>query len=457
MGNNYGPKIVTDGLVLCVDGSSVDPTYGNFNDNDLIKEFHSLQPNGSTGEETLEIGLDPWGRQTVLDRSLNNDATSNYDGGDTGAELLAVDNSQKYRFTYWFRVDEKGSSGTLYFGLYSYNASGATIAVIHNGTGSSTTNAYFSYPGHNNGAFTEGVWYMLVCYVQPYGSGVVSESESGYYDMNTGTKFNPSSGNISHIGEWGNGVTKTQFRYYLYYSSDPEVAISWYEPRIDLVDTNEPSVTDMLNHPPNRLTNLAGTGYNARGRNGLTYDSTYQALNFSRTDYSHLVIADHNDIDITGDMTIECWVYLNSAMNSNLCMLVNKRDASDYTAPFEVYFEDRGGQNAYVFGLGGGSSNWNDAGDNNNFNGTYNKWDHVVCTITGTAMKVFVNGSAGGTDTFSGTRQTNAVPLRIGGIYTWSTTGYELDGKMGAVRIYSRALSTAEIANNYNTHKERYN
>ena len=84
----------------------------------------------------------------------------------------------------------------------------------------------------------------------------------------------------------------------------------------------------------------------------------------------------------------------------------------------KLYFEDRGGQNAYVFGLGGGSSNWNDAGDNNNFNGTYNKWDHVVCTITGTAMKVFVNGSAGGTDTFSGTRQTNAVPLRIGGIYS---------------------------------------
>ncbi len=100
MGNNYGPKIVTDGLVLCVDGSSVDSTYGNFNDNDLIKEFSNLIPNGSTGEETLEIGLDPWGRQTVLDRSLNNDATSNYDGGDTGAELLAVDNSEKYRFTY---------------------------------------------------------------------------------------------------------------------------------------------------------------------------------------------------------------------------------------------------------------------------------------------------------------------------------------------------------------------
>ena len=97
MGNSYGPKIATDGLVLCVDGSSVDPTYGNFNDNDVITEFYNLQPNGSTGEETLEIGLDPWGRQTVLDRSLNNDTTSNYDGGDTSGDY-SISSSAKYRY-----------------------------------------------------------------------------------------------------------------------------------------------------------------------------------------------------------------------------------------------------------------------------------------------------------------------------------------------------------------------
>ena len=207
--------------------------------------------------------------------------------------------------------------------MYAYNSSSQNVGIYPNAGSGATTNPYFAYPGHNNGVFTEGEWYMLVTYVHPEGSTNPTDSTAGYYSMRTKAKIsNPSSGNVSHNPVWVNATTKAQFRYYLYYSGDPEVAISWYEPRIDLVDTNEPSVTDMLNHPPNRLTNLAGTGYNARGRNGLTYDSTYQALNFSRTDYSHLVIADHNDIDITGDMTIECWVYLNSAMNSNLCMLV---------------------------------------------------------------------------------------------------------------------------------------
>ena len=81
----------------------------------------------------------------------------------------------------------------------------------------------------------------------------------------------------------------------------------------------------------------------------------------------------------------------------------------------------------------------------------------MVGTVSGTAMKMFVNGSAAGTATFSGSRQTNSYALRLGGIYTaYSTDAYHLDGKMGAARIYSRALSAAEIENNYKTHKERY-
>ena len=43
MGNNYGPKIVKNGLALCVDASSADSTYANFGTNDLITEFYNLQ------------------------------------------------------------------------------------------------------------------------------------------------------------------------------------------------------------------------------------------------------------------------------------------------------------------------------------------------------------------------------------------------------------------------------
>ena len=458
MGQSYGPKLVTDSLVLCFDGSDSKATYANFNDNDIVTEFYNLQANGGSGEETLELGTDPWGRRAVLDRSLNNDTGSNYDGGDT-SNIYAVANTSKYRFTYFFRVDKKGSNGTLYFGLYGYNSSTQNIGVFSpSGTGSANTNPYFSYPGHNHANFTEGQWYMFVAYVHPEGSTDVSDGTAGYYHMGTGEKVTGlSTGNINYNGVWQNATTQTQFRYYLYYSTDPTVEMSWYEPRIDLVDGNEPSITDMLNNPPNRLTNLTSSGYNARGRNGLTYDSTYQALNFSRTDKSHLIVPHHDDINITGDMTVECWVYLNSAMNGNLAMLVVKRETSDYLLPYALWFEDRSGQNKYAAYLGGVSPNYAYVGSNDNFNGVYNKWDYVCFTVSGTTVSLYVNGVLDTSGTFSGTRQSNSIPLRIGGVYSWYTEGaYHLDGKIGSTRIHSRALSAAEVKSNFNAHRKRF-
>jgi hypothetical protein len=457
MASRYGGKIINDKLLLCLDGANVNPTYNNFNNTDIVTEFVNLKPNGSSNEETLEMGLDPWGRTTVLDRSLNNDTTSNYDGGDTSNTYTGVDSSVKYRFTYWFRVDEKGNNGNLYFGLYGYNSSGSNIAIRNNGGSSGTTNPYFSYPGHTNSQFEEGKWYMFVAYVHPAGSTNPTDTTAGFYDVATGLKItNPSSGNVSHNAVWDSTHTKTQYRYYLYYSTDPNVKMSWYESRIEKIDGNEPSITDMLNAPPDRLNDLTNNGYNARSRNGLSYNSSDKSLSFTANDTSHLIIPSYSDLDITGDMTIECWVNLNSTMNGALCELAIKRSNSDYTSPFGLYFEDRSGQNLFAVLLGGGGSTYTIVGSNNNFNGVYGKWDHVVFTISGTAMTMYVNGTQGGTATFSGTRQTNTTPLRLGGIYSYYTGNYMLDGKIGAYRMYTKALNSAEVLNNYNTSKSRF-
>ena len=457
MASRYGGKIINDNLLLCLDGANINPTYNNFNNTDIVTEFVNLKPNGSSNEETLEMGIDPWGRTSVLDRSLNNDTTSNYDGGDTSNIYTGIDSSVKYRFTYWFKVDEKGNNGRLYFGLYGYNSSSSNIGINNNGGTSSTTNPYFSYPNHHSSVFEEGKWYMFVAYVHPAGSTNVTDSTAGFYNVATGLKItNPSDGNVSHNAVWDSTHTKTRFRYYLYYSTDPNVKMSWYESRIEKVDGNEPSITDMLNSPPDRLNDLTNNGYNARSRNGLSYNSSDKSLGFTADDNSHLIIPAYSDLDITGDMTIECWVNLNSTMNGAFCILATKRSDSDYTAPFVLYFDDRLGQNQFTILLGGGSPNYTIVGDNNNFNGVYGKWDHVVFTISGTAMTMYVNGTQGGTGTFSGTRQTNTTPLRLGGVYSYYTTNYMLNGKIGAFRMYTNALSSTEILNNYNMSKSRF-
>ena len=138
-------------------------------------------------------------------------------------------------------------------------------------------------------------------------------------------------------------------------------------------------------------------------------------------------------------------------------MIINKRDASDYATPFTLYFRDTGGEDSYRFYVGGGGSTWSDnAGDADNFDGVYGKWDYVVATIEGTSMKMYVNGVLSGTQTVNGSRQTNNSPVKIGGPYTNGGTNYMFDGGIAVVMIYNTALSSDQVMQNYNYHKHRY-
>lgn len=109
MSTRYGGKIVTDGLVLSMDAADIKSSCANVSNNDTVTELAFVTPCGS-GEELIEAGNDPWGKRSILDRSVNNDATSNYDGGFAHGWYTGIDHTQKYRFTYWSKVDEVGTS-----------------------------------------------------------------------------------------------------------------------------------------------------------------------------------------------------------------------------------------------------------------------------------------------------------------------------------------------------------
>ena len=249
MGQSYGPGIITKDLILCTDAADLNSTYAKMNTNDIVTELAFTTANTSNEERIEAYREDPWGKTALLDRSINNDTNSNYDGGDTSG-VYNVDSSVKYRFTYFFRVDRKGINGTLYFGLYGYNSSTSNIGVHNNGGsagGYSTTNPYFSYPSHADYRFDEGRWYMFVAYAHPVGSTNPTDNTAGFYDMVTKQKISGlSTGNVSYNAVWKSGTAKAQFRYYLYYSTDPNVEMSWYQTRIDPINGNEPSITAML-------------------------------------------------------------------------------------------------------------------------------------------------------------------------------------------------------------------
>ena len=124
-------------------------------------------------------------------------------------------------------------------------------------------------------------------------------------------------------------------------------------------------------------------------------------------------------------------------------------DYSDYFSPFTLSLKTN--PQCFSGTLGGGGTTINQVGDTDNFHGVYNTWNHVVLTVQDTTMNLYVNGNASTPTTFQGTRQTNTVPLRLGGDYSYGgDNDYNLIGLLDELGIWSRALTQEEVLMIYN-------
>ena len=170
--------------------------------------------------------------------------------------------------------------------------------------------------------------------------------------------------------------------------------------------------------------------------------------------YDFVSMEDSPTLDITTDLTIAMWVKLNSINPESTQIFITKRSNADQTAPFQIFIDSRSSwgysQNdpGIIFDIGSG----------NGFTicqssiiPTLYTWTHCCFVISGTDVKIYINGKLSGTpSSFNGIRQTNDVPMRIGGTYSFGSYGYMFNGQMDNIFQYNRALSPFEIVNNYN-------
>jgi hypothetical protein len=86
-------------------------------------------------------------------------------------------------------------------------------------------------------------------------------------------------------------------------------------------------------------------------------------------------------------------------------------------------------------------------------------WTYIVGTFNGTTIKIYKNSVLGDiTGTIAGLNDSN-LNINIGALYSQngSEGGTGLwNGKIANVKIYNRALSQAEVLNNYNATKSRF-
>lgn len=174
----------------------------------------------------------PWGTPgTVWDVS-NQDVASDADGGWSGTSF-AIDNTKMYRFSTFVQRKVIGD-GSFYLGLH-----GNPNPVLNRNNGVANANPYFcarTWWGNAN------QWYLVTGFVWPAGSGVgAAMADSGIYTL-SGTKV-ASNGDFV----WQPTTTLSDHRSYLYYSLNTATNQQWYQPRVDVVDGTEPSISELLN------------------------------------------------------------------------------------------------------------------------------------------------------------------------------------------------------------------
>lgn len=184
--------------------------------------------NGATSENSRELGRNHIGEEVVLWKATP-DASSNADGGWNTSWIYGINPNTSYRYSVWIKKTAS-NNGSTYFGFYANDSGSLTLNGTYN------SNPYFfagDLPKLNR-------WYLLVGYVHK-SSHTGTTNTGGIYDGSTGEK-------VRTITDYKlkNTVTALRHRSYLYYDTNTLDRQYFYEPRIDRINGNEPSIHELL-------------------------------------------------------------------------------------------------------------------------------------------------------------------------------------------------------------------
>jgi hypothetical protein len=179
--------------------------------------------------------------------------------------------------------------------------------------------------------------------------------------------------------------------------------------------------------------------------NGVGFNS-YQSggyLNFDGSD-DYVVVPGASSTNLSSVLTADTWVYYRSGNGR----IFQKDDwgSGTYTRCWEM------GGYAGTFRM----EMWHQNGTGTIGSGNplaINGWTYLTLTFDGTNIKMYQNSTLVNTINFPGDIRTDInTPITVGGRWV----GEFLDGGIGVARLYNRALSAAEITQNFNAQRNRF-
>ena len=198
----------------------------------------------------------------------------------------------------------------------------------------------------------------------------------------------------------------------------------------------------------------SGTAWKDRSGNGnngtLTNGPTFNSANGGSFDFDgsndRVVLSNSATLNPTTGLTIEAWV--NFDANSQDFIFekgVVNTQYSLFSHSTDIVFRTFHDADSTVHTIATSKSN---AGIVNG------KWHHIVASWDGSTKKIYVDGMEKTSANKTGaliTRTTGAAIGTFGHI-----PSYPFGGKIAAVKLYSKGLTAAEVLQNYNAQKNRF-
>ena len=205
---------------------------------------------------------------------------------------------------------------------------------------------------------------------------------------------------------------------------------------------------DPRSYPGSGTTWTDLSGYNQTGapQNGPTYNNANGgSFAFSKAGLKYIE-STASAFNITGanaKFTLEAWAKNTTDGTYNTVLSIGTRYA-------QIGFHANA---TFMYGANGGSGNILIYPSGH----TVGNWYHLVMTFEGLGdniAKFYVNGSLLSSGNIGNNGNTTTTSIRVG---AFATSGTEfLDGNVAVARVYNKALSAAEVAQNYDALKVRY-
>lgn len=196
---------------------------------------------------------------------------------------------------------------------------------------------------------------------------------------------------------------------------------------------------------------LSGRGNDATLINSPTYNnSTNRGLfTFAAASAQMATIQAQSSLSV---FTVEAWMKFNSLGGRPTAILTQEYPGLSSRINYSIGLNGVNGSGAYDGKLNVGffDGTWRTT---SGFTPSTNVWYHVVMTYNSSTIIQYSNGVLQSSLSYAGTPTTSGGLLRL--MRRWDDVDY-LDGNLSIARIYNRALSAAEVANNYNAMRGRY-